>query len=141
MDTLIFTLYAVIFICIWCVFNQYFKDHSHEKRQPIRINTKEFMKEHFAIDKLSVPSIRNMVQSALGQLENTNNNKPSIEPKNDFKTDMELYLIGPNKDTFYNNLRENRKNPTNATTIKACTMEDYFGTTKQSNNLDLGQLL
>ena len=54
---------------------------------------------------------------------------------------MELYLIGPNKDTFYNNLRENRKNPTNTTTIKAHTMEDYFGTTKQSNNLDLGQLL
>ena len=38
MDTIVFLLYAVIFACIWYVFNQYFKDHSKEVRQPIRVN-------------------------------------------------------------------------------------------------------
>ena len=38
MDTIVFILYAVIFVCIWYVFNQYFKDHSKEVRQPIRVN-------------------------------------------------------------------------------------------------------
>ena len=143
MNTLLFMLYSIIFICIWYVFNQYFKDHSYETNQPVRINMNQYLnpwKEHFGNDKLSTPNIRNIVQTALRQLKTKDDTKPQIEQKTHFKNDMELYLIGPNKDTFYKNLRENRKKPTTMKTIKPRTIEDYFGSSTKNKHIELGQL-
>ena len=148
MDTIIFLLYGLIFICIWYVFNQYFKDHSKEKRRPVRINMNavnaniQKWKEHFTgtDDKLSIPNIRNMVKKALGQITNEDTMKPKVEQTTQIETDMELYLIGPNKETFYKNLQENRKTPTSMTTIETNDIDSYFGTNKLHSN-GIAQLL
>ena len=139
MDTLIFILYGIIFICIWYVFNQYFKDHSKEKRQPVRINMNaniQKWKEHFSgtDDKLSIPNIRNLVKKALGQVTDEDKMKPRVEQTKQIETDMELYLIGPNKDHFYKNLQENRQKPTSMTTIETNDINSYFGTNKLDTN-------
>ena len=39
MNTIMFLLCAVIFACIWYVFNQYFKDHSTKNMNSINVNT------------------------------------------------------------------------------------------------------
>jgi hypothetical protein len=148
MNTIIFILYGLIFICIWYVFNQYFKDHSKEKRQPVRVNMNAMntniknWKEHFSgIDnKLSIPNIRNMVKKALGQITNEDSMKPKVEQSKQIETDMELYLIGPDKHDFYKNLQENRKKPTSITTIETNDMDSYFGTSKLQTN-GIAQLL
>lgn len=145
MDTIIFLLYGIIFICIWYVFNQYFKDHSKEKRQPVRINMKaniQKWKEHFSgtDDKLSIPNIRNMVKRALGQIENEDTMKPKVTQTKQIEKDMELYLIGPSKDNFYKNLQKNREKPTHMTTIKTNDIDSYFGMNKLQSN-GIAQLL
>ena len=113
MDTIVFLLYAVIFACIWYVFNQYFKDHSKEMRQPIRVNVGAELqkwKEHFLGNNnkdLSVPNIKNMIEKAMNQIseEEKNPMKPKVEATKTIDTDMEMYLIG-DKDTFFKNLQE-----------------------------------
>ena len=142
MDTIIFLLYAIIFICIWYVFNQYFKDHSKEVRQSIRVNVPQNIqrwKEHFlgGENKFSIHNIKNMVKKALNQISNddSDSTKPKVEETKTIDTDMELYLIGPDKETFFKNLQEERKNPTLVETKKSnLDIESYFGTNKRGNN-------
>ena len=148
MDTIVFLLYAVIFICIWYVFNQYFKDHSKEVRQPIRVNVGAELqkwKEHFLGHNnkdLSVPNIKNMIQKALGQIseEETNSMKPKVEATKTIETDMEMYLIG-NKDEFFKNVQESRNNPTLVKTNKRnLDINSYFGTNKKESNTIVSML-
>lgn len=148
MDTIVFILYAVIFICIWYVFNQYFKDHSKEVRQPIRVNVGAELqkwKEHFLGHNnkdLSVPNIKNMIQKALGQIseEETNSMKPKVEATKTIETDMEMYLIG-NKDEFFKNVQESRNNPTLVKTNKRnLDINSYFGTNKKESNTIVSML-
>jgi hypothetical protein len=147
MDTIVFILYAVIFVCIWYVFNQYFKDHSNEVRQPIRVNVGAELqkwKEHFLGDNkkdLSVPNIKNMIQKAMGQIsEETNSVKPKVEETKTIDTDMEMYLIG-DKDSFFKNLQENRMKPTLVETNKRnLDIDSYFGTNKKDNNAIVSML-
>jgi hypothetical protein len=147
MDTIVFILYAVIFVCIWYVFNQYFKDHSNEMRQPIRVNVGAELqkwKEHFLGDNkkdFSVPNIKNMIQKAMGQIsEETNSMKPKVEATKTIDTDMEMYLIG-DKDSFFKNLQENRMKPTLVETNKNnLDIDSYFGTNKRDNNAIVSML-
>ena len=148
MDTIVFILYAVIFICIWYVFNQYFKDHSKEVRQPIRVNVGAELqkwKEHFLGHNnkdLSVPNIKNMIQKALGQIseEETNSMKPKVEATKTIETDMEMYLIG-NKDEFFKNVQESRNNPTLVKPNKRnLDINSYFGTNKKESNTIVSML-
>lgn len=142
MDTIIFLLYTIIFICIWYVFNQYFKDHSKEVRQPIRVNVPQNIqrwKEHFlgGENKLSIHNIKNMVKKAMNQISNdeTDLAKPKVEEMKTIDTDMELYLIGPDKEAFFKNLQEGRKKPTLIETNKGnLDIESYFGTNKIDNH-------
>jgi hypothetical protein len=148
MDTIVFLLYAVIFACIWYVFNQYFKDHSKEMRQPIRVNVGAELqkwKEHFLGHNnkdLSVPNIKNMIQKAMGQIseEETNSMKPKVEATKTIETDMEMYLIG-NKDAFFKNVQESRNNPTLVKTNKRnLDINSYFGTNKKESNTIVSML-
>ena len=141
MNTLIFLLYAVIFACVWYVFNQYFKDHSNEMIHPIRKNmgvNLQKWKEHFlgGDDKnVSMTDIKDMVKKAMDQITNETSMKPVIEETNMIKTDMELYLIGPNKNDFYKNLQKSRQVPTQVKTNTNITdMDFYLGTSKKENN-------
>ena len=148
MDTIVFLLYAVIFACIWYVFNQYFKDHSGELKEPIKINMGgEFQKwkEHFSVgDKidLSIPNIKKTLQKALNQL--TNKNEDSIKPKvtesKIIDTDMELYLIGNDKEAFIEEIKNSRTVPTQVQVNKNnLDLDFYLGTNKK--NKTLGSLL
>jgi hypothetical protein len=148
MDTIVFILYAVIFISIWYVFNQYFKDHSKEVRQPIRVNVGAELqkwKEHFLGNnnkELSVPNIKNMIQKAMNQIseEETNPMKPKVEATKTIDTDMEMYLIG-DKDSFFKNLQENRNKPTLVETNKqTLDIDSYFGTNKKDSNAIVSML-
>lgn len=148
MDTIIFLLYAIIFICIWYVFNQYFKDHSKEVRQPIRVNVPQNIqrwKEHFlgGENTLSIHNIKNMVKKAMDQISNDESDsaKPKVEETKTINTDMELYLIGSDKDTFFKNLQQERKKPTLVETNKSnLDIESYFGTNKIDNNSIINML-
>ena len=148
MDTIVFILYAVIFISIWYVFNQYFKDHSKEVRQPIKVNVGAELqkwKEHFLGNnnkELSVPNIKNMIQKAMNQIseEETNPMKPKVEATKTIDTDMEMYLIG-DKDSFFKNLQENRNKPTLVETNKqTLDIDSYFGTNKKDSNAIVSML-
>ena len=148
MDTIVFLLYAVIFACIWYVFNQYFKDHSKEVRQPIRVNVGAELqkwKEHFLGNnnkELSVPNIKNMIKKAMDQIseEETNPMKPKVEATKTIETDMEMYLIG-DKDSFFKNLQENRNKPTLVETNKRnLDIDSYFGTNKKDSNAIVSML-
>ena len=148
MDTILFMLYAIIFACIWYVFNQYFKDHSKEVRQPIRVNVGAELqkwKEHFLGNNnrdLSVPNIKNMIKKAMNQIseEEKNPMKPKVEATNTIETDMEMYLIG-DKDNFFKNLQKNRSNPTLVETNKQnLDIDTYFGTNKKESNAIVSML-
>lgn len=148
MDTIVFLLYAVIFACIWYVFNQYFKDHSKEVRQPIRVNIGAELqkwKEHFLGNnnkELSVPNIKNMIQKAMNQIseEETNPMKPKVAATKTIETDMEMYLIG-DKDSFSKQLQESRKNPTLVESNKRnLDIDSYFGTNKKDSNAIVSML-
>ena len=148
MDTIVFLLYAVIFACIWYVFNQYFKDHSKEVRQPIRVNVGAELqkwKEHFLGNnnkELSVPNIKNMIKKAMNQIseEETNSMKPTVEATNTIDTDMEMYLIG-DKDTFFKNLQESRNTSTLVeTNNQNIDIDSYFGTNKKDSNAIVSML-
>ena len=69
MDTIIFLLYAIIFACIWYVFNQYFKDYNSKEK---RHSYLQKWKVDFSLkDKnLSKNDIKHMVSMAMGQISN-----------------------------------------------------------------------
>mgnify|MGYP006221623231 CR=1 FL=1 len=81
-----------------------------------------------------------IAKKALGQITNEDSMKPKVEQSKQIETDMELYLIGPDKHDFYKNLQENRKKPTSITTIETNDMDSYFGTSKLQTN-GIAQLL
>jgi len=154
MNTIVFVLYAVIFASVWYVFNQYFKDHTEHKKQPIPVNSINMRNrnangnnlqrrmEHFTGDAAPDESrIREMVEKALGQINGTNNNmKPKVDDVKKIETDMELYLIGPDKDHFYKNLQKKRQEPTSMVMVKPNDMDAYFGKSKKDNNLFVSML-
>ena len=130
------------------MFNQYFKDHSNEVRQPIRVNVGAELqkwKEHFLGNnnkELSVPNIKNMIKKAMNQIseEEKNPMKPKVEATKTIDTDMEMDLIG-DKDSFFKNLQENRNKPTLVETNKRnLDIDSYLGTNKKESNAIVSML-
>ena len=134
MNSLLFILYACIFSCIWYVFNEYFKDHKKEYKQPIKIGKYlQKWKEHFSSNN---ETIQTMVKKALSQInEPTNINAPQVKEADTVKTDMELYLIGPDTDTFLKNINENRQNATLTKSIINPDLHNYLGANKKQNTI------
>ena len=57
------------------------------------------------------------------------------------ETDMELYLIGSDKQTFFKNLQESRSKPTLVEINKTNQdIDSYFGTNKRGNNAIVSML-
>ena len=146
MDTIIFLLYAIIIVCIWYVFNQYFKDHSKKRVQPIQVNSHANLhrrREHFSTgtNRLSEENIKNMIKKVMNQMSDEDNTKPKVEETKTIETDMELYLIGSDKQTFFKNLQESRSKPTLVEINKTNQdIDSYFGTNKKGNNAIVSML-
>jgi hypothetical protein len=101
-------------------------------------------KEHFSggdENKFSIPNIRNIIKKTMGQISNEDSMKPIVEKSKQIDTDMELYLIGPDKDTFLKNLQENRQIPTIVkTNNNNLDIDLYFGTNKKDSNAIVSML-
>ena len=147
MDTIIFLLYAIIFACIWYVFNQYFKDHSDELKEPIRINMGgelQKWKEHFSVgDKidLSISNIKKTLEKALTQLtKNEDSTNPQVTESNIIDTDMELFLIGNGNDmnAFKEEINNSRNVPTQVQINKNnLDLDSYLGINKETETFGL----
>jgi len=82
-----------------------------------------------------------MIKKVMNQMSDEDNMKPKVEETKTIDTDMELYLIGSDKQTFFKNLQESRSKPT-LVEINTSNqdIDSYLGTNKRDSNVIVSML-
>jgi hypothetical protein len=164
MNSLQFVLYGVIFICLWCVFNQYIKDHPKTSINEGYKNNKNISKLNNNTLKAPKPpkSPSNIISKAFGIANDVSDtmhdtvgillkkvqaqlddNKPTQTPqgkKVEIQESMESFLMG-NKVDYIRSLEEQKRlrneqgQVNRAMDLSNTDIDSFLGTTKSQNTL------